>query len=60
VTLPIAAGAEVDVGVLDGNDREIDNSAPNLADRQQLIDGVTDTVLDGQVLRVDVLAVAAE
>ena len=58
-TLPIAAGAEVVVRVIDGNDREIDNAEPGLADRRQLIDGVTDEVLDGQVLRLDVVAVEA-
>ncbi len=57
VTLSIAAGASVAVRVIDGNDRQIDNAATGLDDRQQVIDGVTEGVLDGQVLRVDVIDV---
>lgn len=52
--IPIAAGAEVSVRVVDGNNRMINNGATGLADRQQTIEGVTDGVLDGQVLRLDV------
>lgn len=52
--IPVAAGADVSVRVVDGNDRMIDNGATGLADRQQTLDGVTDGVWDGQVLRLDV------
>ncbi len=57
VTIPVAAGSEVTVRTVDGNDRQIDNGAMGLPDRQQIIEGVTDGVLDGQVLRLDVLGV---
>ena len=57
--IPIAGGAEVVVRVTDANDREIDNAATGPADRRQLIEGVTSEVLDGQVLRLDVLDVEA-
>ena len=53
----IAAGADVAVRVVDGNDRQIDNAREGLPDRRQQIDGVTTEVLDGQVLRLDVIAV---
>jgi hypothetical protein len=59
VTLPVAGGSNVTVRVIDGNDRQIDNAEEGLADRQQLIEGVTDEVLDGQVLRLDVIDVVA-
>lgn len=58
-TLAIAGGATVAVGATDGNDREIDNAEEGLADRRKLIEGVTDEVLDGQMLRLDVIAVEA-
>ena len=57
VTIPVAGGANVVVRVVDGNDRQMDNNEPGLADRMQLIKGVTDKVLDGQMLRIDVLSV---
>jgi len=57
--IPIAAGAGVVVRVIDANDREIDNAAMGPADRRKLIDGVTIDVLDGQVLRLDVIDVEA-
>ncbi len=59
-TLEIAGGAEVVVRVIDGNDREMDNSREGLADRRQLIEGVTDEVLDGEMLRLDVVSVEAQ
>jgi len=58
-TLAIAAGAEVVVRVTDGNDREMDNAREGLADRRQLIEGVTAEVLDGEMLRLDVVSVEA-
>ncbi len=58
-TLQIAAGADVAVRVVDGNDRQIDNAREGLPDRRQQIEGVTTEVLDGQVLRLDVIAVQA-
>ena len=59
-TLTIAGGAKVVVGAVDGNDREIDNAEEGLADRRKRIDGVTDEVLDGQMLRLDVIKVEAQ
>jgi len=56
-TIPVAGGASVVVRVVDGNDRQMDNNKPGLADRMQLIKGVTDKVMDGQVLRLDVISV---
>ena len=58
VTIPVAGGASVVVRVVDGNDRQMDNDKPGIADRMQLIEGVTEKVLDGQMLRLDVLGVA--
>jgi hypothetical protein len=58
--IAIAGGAEVVVRVVDGNDRQIDNGYMGPADRRQLIEGVTDEVLDGQVLRLDVIDVEAQ
>jgi len=57
VTIPVSGGANVVVRVVDGNDRQMDNNEPGLADRMQLIKGVTDRVLDGQMLRIDVISV---
>ena len=57
-TIPVAGGASVVVRVVDGNDRQIDNSEPGRPDRQQIIKGVTDTPLAGQMLRLDVLQVS--
>lgn len=56
-TIPVAGGAAVVVRVVDGNDRQIDNSEAGLADRLQIIKGVVDTPLAGQMLRLDVLGV---
>jgi hypothetical protein len=63
-TIPVAAGATVLVQVIDGNDRQIDNGAPGplqggKPDRQQIIEGVSDMVLAGQQLRLDVVRVKA-
>ena len=60
-TIPMAAGATVVVRVVDGNDRQIDNAEadPKRPDRMQLIKGVTDKPLAGQMLRVDVVRVTA-
>jgi hypothetical protein len=49
-------GATVIIQVIDGNDREIDNGK-NAPDRQQIIPGVVDHVLAGQMLRIDVVRV---
>ena len=57
VTIPVNGGASVVVRVVDGNDRQMDNNEAGLADRMQLIKGVTDKVLDGQMLRIDVISV---
>jgi hypothetical protein len=56
-TMPMAAGATVTVRVIDGNDRQMDNTEPGLPDRMQIIDGVTAKPLDGQMLRLDVVKV---
>jgi hypothetical protein len=56
-SIAVAGGASVVVRVIDGNDRQMDNAEPGLADRRQLIAGVTDEVLDGQMLRLDVVSV---
>ena len=56
-TIPVAGGASIVVRVVDGNDRQMDNNEPGRPDRMQLITGVTDKVLDGQVLRIDVMSV---
>jgi hypothetical protein len=53
----MAAGATVTVRVVDGNDRQMDNAEPDRADRMQMIEGVTEKPLDGQVLRLDVVRV---
>lgn len=58
--LIVRGGAEVVVRVLDANDRQIDNATEGLPDRRQLIEGVTDEVLDGQMLRLDVLSVTLD
>jgi hypothetical protein len=58
-TIPIAGGAKVVVRVMDGNDRQIDNNEPGRPDRMQLIKGVTNKPLPGQMLRLDVIAVTA-
>ncbi len=59
-TLEIAGGAEVVIRAIDGNDREIDNAEEGPPDRRQIIEGVTEEVLDGQVLRLDVISVEAQ
>ncbi|MEO8062878.1 MAG: hypothetical protein ABI821_09025 [Pseudomonadota bacterium] len=56
-TIPMAAGATVTVRVVDGNDRQVDNNEPGLPDRMQVIEGVTEKALDGQMLRIDVVKV---
>ena len=56
-TIPIAGGANVVVRVVDGNDRQMDNSEQGRPDRLQIIKGVVDKPLDGQMLRLDVLRV---
>ena len=58
-TIPVAAGASVVVRVVDGNDRQIDNSEEGRPDRLQIIKGVVDKPLAGQMLRLDVLRVTA-
>jgi hypothetical protein len=59
-TIPMAAGATVTVRVIDGNDRQMDNAEPDLKDRMQIIEGVTEKPLDGQMLRLDVVRVTAQ
>src|SRR5262245_1453511 len=58
-TIPVAGGASVVVRVVDGNDRQIDNSEPGRPDRQQVIKGVVEKPLAGQMLRLDVVSVTA-
>lgn len=53
----VAGGARVTVRVVDGNNRQMDNSEEGRADRRQVIEGVTPDVLDGQMLRLDVVRV---
>jgi hypothetical protein len=57
-TIAVAAGSTVVIRVTDGNDRQIDNGkiAP---DRQQIIAGVVDHPLPGQMLRLDIVHVQA-
>lgn len=57
-TIPVAGGASVVVRAIDGNDRQIDNGKPG-PDRNQIIEGVVDEPLAGQMLRLDVVRVAA-
>jgi hypothetical protein len=59
ITIPVAAGATVRISTVDSNDRQIDNGAMGLPDRRQILEGVTDTVQAGQMLRLDVLSVKA-
>lgn len=54
-TIPVAGGANVVVRVVDGNDRQIDNNEPGKPDRMQIIKGVQDKPLDGQMVRLDAL-----
>ena len=56
-TIPMAAQASVIVRVVDGNDRQIDNAEPGRPDRLQIIKGLADTPLAGQMLRLDVIRV---
>ena len=58
-TIPVAGGAAVVVRVVDGNDRQIDNSEPGRPDRLQIIKGVLAKPLAGQMLRLDVNRVVA-
>jgi hypothetical protein len=59
ITIPVAGGAKVVVRVIDGNDRQIDNGEVGPDDRQQIIEGVVDEPLAGQMLRLDVTDVKA-
>jgi hypothetical protein len=59
-TISVAGGAAVVVRVIDGNDRQMDNNEPGRADRMQIIKGVTEKPLDGQMLRLDVIGVTAK
>lgn len=58
-TIPMAAGATVIVRVIDGNDRQMDNAEEGRPDRRQVIKGFSDTPLPGQMMRLDVVRVAA-
>ena len=55
----MAGGARVLVQTIDSNDRQIDNGAKGRPDRQQILEGVVDTPQPGQMLRIDVVRVAA-
>jgi hypothetical protein len=57
-TIEVAAGATVVIRSVDSNDRQIDNGAKGRPDRQQIIEGVVDTPLAGQMVRLDVIRVA--
>jgi hypothetical protein len=57
-TIQVAGGATVVIRVIDGNDRQIDNGKTG-PDRQQIIAGVVDKALAGQMLRLDVVSVKA-
>jgi hypothetical protein len=57
-TIAVAGGSAVVVRVVDGNDRQIDNAEPGRPDRLQIIPGVVDKPLAGQLLRIDVLGVS--
>jgi hypothetical protein len=59
VTIPVAAGARVTVKVVDANDRQIDNGASGRPDRLQVLEGVTEKPMPGQMLRLDVVGVKA-
>jgi hypothetical protein len=59
-TIPIAGGASVIVRVVDGNDRQMDNAEEGRPDRLQVIKGVVEKPLGGQMLRLDVLGVTAK
>ena len=54
----MATGATVVIRVADGNDRQIDNGKVG-PDRQQIIAGVVDRPLTGQMLRIDLVRVKA-
>ena len=56
-TIPVAGGANVVVRVVDGNDRQMDNAEEGRPDRLQIIKGVVDKPLPGQMLRLDVIGV---
>ena len=58
-TIAVAQGATVVVRVTDGNDRQIDNGKTT-PDRQQIIAGVVDQPLAGQMLRLDLVRVKAK
>ena len=55
VTIPMAGGTSVAVRVTDGNDRQMDNLEEGRPDRMQIIKGVQDKPLGGQMLRLDVI-----
>jgi hypothetical protein len=56
-SFPVAAGATITITAIDANDRQIDNGATGKPDRQQVIEGVVDKPLAGQMLRLDVVGV---
>jgi len=58
-TIPMAAGATVVVRVIDGNDRQMDNAEEGRPDRLQIIKGFSDKPLAGQMMRLEVVRVAA-
>ena len=58
-TIAVAASATVSIRVTDGNDRQIDNGKTG-PDRHQVIEGVVDPPLAGQMLRIDVLRCKAK
>jgi hypothetical protein len=58
-TIPMAAGASVTIRVIDGNDRQMDNAEQGRPDRLQVIKALSETPLAGQMIRLEVLRVAA-
>jgi len=58
-TIRVAGEAVVVVRVIDGNDRQIDNNKPGRPDRLRIINDISRTPLAGQMLRLDVIEVAA-
>jgi hypothetical protein len=57
ISTAVEGATRVTAKVVDGNEREINNGAEGLAERRQVIEGVTEEVLDGEMLRLGVLEV---
>jgi hypothetical protein len=58
-TIPVTGGAAVAVRVIDGNGSADRQRQAGAADRLQIIKGVVDTPLGGQMLRLDVVRLVA-